>query len=241
MSQPPRSGTLAQGNDSDTEGEEDDVRGHGATEDPRRPARRIQGPGRRDDAADEGEGHQDPPLRLVPERRRNRVRSPGGLRRRRRPARARTPRRGGARQALPRLRLRPRDDALRRAVTRARGADRAAVRDRSIQALLTAPGARGRHRRRCTVSRIDVQPAPIAESAPASAGWTGGRVAALGIGVVLVLVSLALLGGAGTGVWLEATQRDGGYVTTGTHAFSTGGAALVTRSTRLGSAGWGRL
>jgi len=87
------------------------------------------------------------------------------------------------------------------------------------------------------VSHVDVQPAPIAESAPAS----GGRVAALVVGVVLVLVSLALLGGAATGLWLEATQRDGGYITTDTHAFSTDGAALVTTSTKLGSAGWGRL
>lgn len=91
------------------------------------------------------------------------------------------------------------------------------------------------------MSHIGVQPAPLAESDPASAGWTGGRVAALAIGVLLVLVSLVLLGGAGTGLWLEATQRDSGYVTTDAHAFSSDGAALATRSTKLGSAGWGRL
>lgn len=91
------------------------------------------------------------------------------------------------------------------------------------------------------MSNIDVQPAPIAQSDPASAGWTGGRVAQLVTGVLLVLVSLALLGGAGTGLWLEATHRDGGYVTTDAHTFSSDGAALATRSTKLGSAGWGRL
>jgi len=91
------------------------------------------------------------------------------------------------------------------------------------------------------VSHVDAQPAPIAESAPASAGWSGGRVAQVVIGVLLVLVSLVMVGSAGTGLWLEATQRDGGYVTTDTHTFSSDGAALATRSTKLGSAGWGRL
>ena len=91
------------------------------------------------------------------------------------------------------------------------------------------------------MSNIDVQPAPIAESDAASAGWTGGRVAQVVTGVLLMLVSLVLLGGAGTGLWLEATQRDGGYVTTDAHTFSSDGAALATRTTKLGSAGWGWL
>lgn len=73
------------------------------------------------------------------------------------------------------------------------------------------------------------------------AGWTGGRVAALVIGVLLALVGLTLLGGGGTGLWAELTQRDTGYVTTGTHTFSTTGAALATEPTHLGSPGVGWL
>lgn len=71
--------------------------------------------------------------------------------------------------------------------------------------------------------------------------WTGGRIAALVIGVLLVLVSFALLGGGGTGLWADLSQRDAGYVTTGVHHFSTSGSALATERTDLGSAGVGWL
>lgn len=71
--------------------------------------------------------------------------------------------------------------------------------------------------------------------------WTGDRIAALVIGALLVLVSLALLGGGGTGLWADLTQRDAGYVTTGAHEFSTSGSALATERTHLGSAGVGWL
>lgn len=64
---------------------------------------------------------------------------------------------------------------------------------------------------------------------------------ALVAGILLVLVSLALLGGGGTALWADLTQRDGGYVTTGRHSFSTSGAALATEHTQLGSAGVGWL
>jgi membrane protease YdiL (CAAX protease family) len=72
-------------------------------------------------------------------------------------------------------------------------------------------------------------------------GWTGGRSAALVIGALLVLLSLALLGAGGTALWADRTQRDGGYVTTDVHEFSTSGSALATVSTELGSAGIGWL
>jgi hypothetical protein len=71
--------------------------------------------------------------------------------------------------------------------------------------------------------------------------WTGPRVAALVIGSLLVLLSLALLAAAGTGLWAEWTQRDGGYVTSGSHSYSTSGSALATEHTQLGSAGVGWL
>jgi hypothetical protein len=61
------------------------------------------------------------------------------------------------------------------------------------------------------------------------------------IGVLLVLVSLALLGAGGTGMWAYLVKRDAGYVTTGAHTFSSAGSALATEPTRLGSAGVGWL
>jgi membrane protease YdiL (CAAX protease family) len=68
-----------------------------------------------------------------------------------------------------------------------------------------------------------------------------GRITALVIGVLLVLVALVLLGAGGTALWADRTQRDAGYVTTDVHEFSTSGAALATVSTELGSAGVGWL
>ena len=66
-------------------------------------------------------------------------------------------------------------------------------------------------------------PSPPATSARPS-GWTPGRITALVIGALLVLVSIGLLGVGGTGLWADLTQRDpAGYVTTDVHAFSTSG------------------
>jgi hypothetical protein len=79
------------------------------------------------------------------------------------------------------------------------------------------------------------------QAAARGSAWTGGRIAALVIGVLLGLVSLALLGAGGTVLWADRTQRDGGYATTGVHEFSTAGLALATASTELGSSGVGWL
>lgn len=79
------------------------------------------------------------------------------------------------------------------------------------------------------------------EAVPGAAGWTAGHITAIVIGTLLVLISLVLLGAGGTGLWADRTQRDGGYVTTDVHDFSTSGAALATVSTELGSAGVGWL
>lgn len=79
------------------------------------------------------------------------------------------------------------------------------------------------------------------EAGAGRSGWTAGRIAALVSGLLLVLVSLALVGAGGTGIWADATQRDAGYVTTDTHTFSTSGSALATESTHLGSPGVGWL
>ena len=86
---------------------------------------------------------------------------------------------------------------------------------------------------------------PDVASPPAAAAgtseWPASRIAAAVIGAVLILLGLALLGGGGTALWADRTQRDGGYVTTGVHEFSTSGSALVTVSTDLGSTGTGWL
>ncbi len=78
------------------------------------------------------------------------------------------------------------------------------------------------------------------DARPAS-GWTGGRVAALVVGGLLVLLSLVVLGAGGTALWADRTQRVGGYATTGVHEFSTSGSALATERTHLGAAGIGWL
>jgi hypothetical protein len=82
---------------------------------------------------------------------------------------------------------------------------------------------------------------PRSEAVSRASGWTAGRIAALVVGTLLVLVSLILLGAGGTALWADRTQRDAGYVTTDVHDFSTSGAALATVSTELGSAGVGWL
>jgi hypothetical protein len=61
------------------------------------------------------------------------------------------------------------------------------------------------------------------------------------VGVLLALLSLALLAGGGTALWADRTQRDAGYATTDVHKFSTSGSALATEPTHFGSAGAGWL
>lgn len=79
------------------------------------------------------------------------------------------------------------------------------------------------------------------EAVARRSGWTAGRIAALVIGALQILVSLGLLGGGGTALWADRTQRDAGYITTDVHKFSTSGLALATERTELGAAGWGWL
>ena len=88
-------------------------------------------------------------------------------------------------------------------------------------------------------------PAAVPQRPQAAArppGWTGGRITALVTGMLLALVSVGLLGGGGTALWADLTQRDAaGYLTTGVHEFSTPGSALATERIDLGSAGIGWL
>jgi hypothetical protein len=79
------------------------------------------------------------------------------------------------------------------------------------------------------------------QAAAGSSEWPAGRIAALVIGVLLGLVALVLLAAGGAGIWAHTTQREGGYVTTDDHEFSTLGSALATEPAKLGSAGVGWL
>lgn len=67
-------------------------------------------------------------------------------------------------------------------------------------------------------------------------GWTAGRVIALVAGSVVALASIVLLGGSGAVAWADHEQQ-GGYVSTGTATYSTGGYALATDPVRL-AGGW---
>jgi hypothetical protein len=83
---------------------------------------------------------------------------------------------------------------------------------------------------------------PRPQAAARPPGWTAGRITALVIGVLLALVSAGLLGGGGTVLWADTTQRDAvGYLTTSAHEFATAGSALTSERIDLGSAGTGWL
>jgi hypothetical protein len=85
-----------------------------------------------------------------------------------------------------------------------------------------------------------VPPPPSAAARPS--GWTGGRITALAIGAVLVLVALGLNAAGAVALWADLSHRDAaGYVTTDVHAFSTAGSALATDPVELGDPGVGWL
>jgi hypothetical protein len=72
--------------------------------------------------------------------------------------------------------------------------------------------------------------------------WTAGRITALVIGALTVLVSLGLIGGGGVALWTDLGRRDAaGYVSTEVHSVSTAGSALTTEPVELGDPGVGWL
>jgi len=72
--------------------------------------------------------------------------------------------------------------------------------------------------------------------------WTAGRITALVIGALIVLLSVGLLGIGGTALWADLSHRDAaGYVATEVHSFSTAGSALATEPVELGDPGVGWL
>ena len=74
-------------------------------------------------------------------------------------------------------------------------------------------------------------------SRPAASGWTTGRIIALAAGLVLLLISLALIAGGGALVWADQEQVHSGYVTTSTATYATKGYALASDAITLHSRG----
>ena len=74
---------------------------------------------------------------------------------------------------------------------------------------------------------------------PAGSGWTTGRIIALAVGSVLLLISFALIAGGGILVRADTEQLRSGYVTTSTITYSTSGYALASDPVKPpGAWGW---
>jgi Domain of unknown function (DUF4389) len=90
-------------------------------------------------------------------------------------------------------------------------------------------------------------PAPVPRvegQAPASSGWTAGRVVCAATGALAMLLSLGMLGAAGTGLWEDRVQRDAaGYVPLGTQTLVSSGYAVASDPVHLHglTTGWGGL
>jgi hypothetical protein len=81
-----------------------------------------------------------------------------------------------------------------------------------------------------------VEPPARAPTQATPSDWTAGRIAALVVGILLLLVAVGLVGAGGTALWAQL-QKDGDYVTTDVHTFSSSGSALVTDPVDLGQEG----
>jgi hypothetical protein len=66
-----------------------------------------------------------------------------------------------------------------------------------------------------------------------SARWTGGRIACLIAGSILLLGATGLLAGGGGVLWADQAHRQGGFVTSASTTYTTGGRALVSEAVRL--------
>jgi hypothetical protein len=66
-----------------------------------------------------------------------------------------------------------------------------------------------------------------------SIGWTGGAILSVVLGSLFGLTSLGLVTGGGLVLWVDQTQREGGFVTSPTLDLSTDAYALVTESMEL--------
>ncbi|ASR36974.1 hypothetical protein BAY61_20550 [Prauserella marina] len=82
-------------------------------------------------------------------------------------------------------------------------------------------------------------PDTVPEPAPA-ARWTGGRIAAVVVGALLVLTSMGLLTGGGVALWADRAQRDPAGYLSASGTFSAPGYALTAERVAFGDnpAGW---
>jgi hypothetical protein len=82
---------------------------------------------------------------------------------------------------------------------------------------------------------------PQGTMAPSAGGWTGGKVVALVVGVLLALTSAGLLSAGATALWADRAQRDAaGYLSTDARGFATATYALATDpiDLRVKGPGW---
>ena len=63
---------------------------------------------------------------------------------------------------------------------------------------------------------------------PPRRSWGAGRVIALVLGILLLIPALGLLGGGGTLLWADWTQRENGFVVSPHESFASPGYALVS-------------
>jgi hypothetical protein len=85
-----------------------------------------------------------------------------------------------------------------------------------------------------------IPPPPEGPTGPSR--WTAGRIVAVALGPLMILIGVGLLGAAGTALWADLGRRDSaGYVTTNAHTFSTAGSAITTDPVELGDPGVGWL
>jgi hypothetical protein len=63
---------------------------------------------------------------------------------------------------------------------------------------------------------------------PPRRSWGAGRVVSLVLGILLLLPALGLLGGGGTLLWADWTQRENGFVVSPHESFASQGYALVS-------------
>jgi hypothetical protein len=82
----------------------------------------------------------------------------------------------------------------------------------------------------------EISPEPVAAEVTRHHGWTVGRVVSLVLGCVVGLASLGMLAGGGALAWVDSSQRDaGGYLSSGSHRFSTTSYALSSKGIDLGT------
>ncbi len=84
-------------------------------------------------------------------------------------------------------------------------------------------------------------PATVAEPTPADrpgGRWSGGRIALLVVGCVLGLVSLGVLAAGAGALAIDQTQREDGFVTSPSHAYTTPTYALVSETADLDGPDW---